>query len=217
MLAIPSTLRKMTSKRTARAVNSRGEGEHLRLEILDAAARLLATSTSRDAVTLRAIAREAGIAAPSIYPHFPSRDAVLDAVVERTFVELATFCEAALDSETTGLARLRAVCEAYIAFARRYPGQYRILFERSESNLSTPARVYEQGLGAFHLLERALEQAIAEEGLEKTPASDAQLIWIALHGLATLVPATPGFPWGDRAEIATRLLAALGYTSQNRL
>jgi Bacterial regulatory proteins, tetR family len=43
---------------------------------------------SAEAVTLRAVAREVGIAAPSIYAHFPDRDAVLMAVVVRIFDEL---------------------------------------------------------------------------------------------------------------------------------
>src|SRR6187402_1454924 len=102
----------MASSVRTRVVNRRGQGERLRDEILDAASRLLATSGSRDAVTLRAVAREAAIAAPSIYPHFPNRDAVLDAVVVRTFDQLAAFCSAAGAQVPPGAARLDAICLA---------------------------------------------------------------------------------------------------------
>jgi AcrR family transcriptional regulator len=53
----------------------------MRREILDAAIVLLGQAGTDDGVTLRAIARQAGIAAPSVYPHFSDRDAIIDAVL----------------------------------------------------------------------------------------------------------------------------------------
>lgn len=192
-------------------MNPRGQGGGLREEILDAAAGLLAASGARDGVTLRAIARQAGIAAPSIYPHFPSRDAILDAVVSRTFAQLGEAADVASAQAPSGSRRVAAICDAYIAFAREHPGEYRILFDRSPSNVATPAHPYPAGLDAFRLLEAAIEQTIRERGLTSDPTRDAQLIWMSLHGLATLLPATPGFPWADSDGTVRRLLSALGY------
>src|ERR687885_534264 len=54
-----------------RTANPRGAGTRLRDELLDAATRLL-DAGGRDAVlTLRGVAREAGGAAPRVYPHLP--------------------------------------------------------------------------------------------------------------------------------------------------
>ena len=55
---------------------------------------LIERAGSAEAVTLRAVAREVGIAAPSIYPHFADRDAIVTAVVARVFDELAAAIEA---------------------------------------------------------------------------------------------------------------------------
>jgi AcrR family transcriptional regulator len=49
-----------------RARNRRGEGSKLRADILAAATRLLEQTGSEEAVTLRAVARQVGISAPSI-------------------------------------------------------------------------------------------------------------------------------------------------------
>lgn len=196
---------------TKRTTNPRGRGAALREEILAAVTRLLAARSSGE-VTLRSIAREAGIAAPSIYPHFADRDAILDAVVARTFDELAGACSAAADGASSGTQRMHAVCDAYIAFARAHPGSYRILFERSAANLADTPRPYAAGIRAFDLLVDALCRMVADGTSTSTdPVADAQALWAALHGLVTLRPATPAFPWNTEAEIVVRLTTSLAH------
>ncbi|MFI6990478.1 TetR/AcrR family transcriptional regulator [Nonomuraea wenchangensis] len=81
--------------RKGRGRNRRGEGARLRADILTAATGLLDRGGER-ALTLRAVAREAGVTAPSIYLHFPGRPAILLAVVHAAFAELARRIEAAV-------------------------------------------------------------------------------------------------------------------------
>src|SRR5690349_10388245 len=68
--------------------NRRGQGARLRTDIVSAAAELLDEAGHEQAVTLRAVARRVGIAAPSIYAHFADRQAILLAVVQDAFAEL---------------------------------------------------------------------------------------------------------------------------------
>jgi len=195
------------SKRTT---NRRGEGRALRGEILDAAARLLADASAREAVTLRAIAREAGIAAPSIYRHFPHRDAILDAVVSGTFVELLQVCAAAEEGSPTGAGSVEAICHAYLGFAREHPGRYRVLFARSPADIASPPTTYLDGIAAFELLRRAVAGCDGHEtSTAQEVTRDAQCLLAALHGLATLVPATPAFPWIDVDTAIHHLVDAL--------
>ena len=179
-----------------RTVNPRGQGAALREEILEAAARLLAQSGSSGEITLRAIAREAGIAAPSIYPHFQDRNAIINAVISRAFSQLQAACADAARSSGSGADQLRSICDAYATFAHQRPGEYRILFERSALNLAEPAQPYPEGIAAFDLLEASVRQMVAEgSSTSQNPTRDAQTIWAGLHGLISLMPATPGFPW----------------------
>lgn len=199
-----------TGAAVKRVGNARGSGANLREEILAAAERLLAGSGSRQGVTLRAIAREAGIAAPSIYPHFRDRDAILDAVVARTFEALADTCRAAAMASLRGIDQVEAISLAYLAFARHNTGQYRVLFERSPANIATPPHQYPQGIEAFGLLVHALEDAAADGSTRDVdPTLDAQSLFAALHGVATLTPALRGFPWVDETVLVRNVLAKI--------
>ena len=167
---------------STRTINKWGEGQRLREEITQAARRLLGRATSRDAVTLRAIAREAGIAAPSIYKHFSNRDAVLDAVVSSTFDQLESVCENAFHQGVTGGERVRAISRAYVAFAVEHPSEYRILFERSAENRAANPRPYPAGIRAFGYLSDAMEQMTAEgTAASDDPVRAAEALWAALN------------------------------------
>ncbi|WP_159500706.1 TetR/AcrR family transcriptional regulator [Microbacterium sp. 18062] len=185
-----------------RVGNKRGFGGELRSEIIEAAERLLAERASSEAVTLRAIAREAGIAAPSIYPHFSDRDAILDAVVERGFERLAEIGAAAVGSAQAGVQAVRALSTAYVRFARDYPGQYRVLFERASSNIVSPPHPYREGIKAFDVLIETMRYTPAGRGSsDEDLIRDAQTLFATLHGIAVLRPSLPGFPWQDEGAL----------------
>src|SRR5580704_5301116 len=102
--------------------NARGQGSRLTEDIVAGALALIERTGSDEAVTLRAVAREVGIAAPSIYAHFPDRDAVLMAVIARIFDELTKAIEQGQKSAGQDPAgRLIAGCEAYVAFGLEHP------------------------------------------------------------------------------------------------
>src|ERR1700743_2641011 len=75
--------------------NARGQGNRLAEEIVRGALAIVERTGSDDAVTLRAVAREVGIAAPSIYAHFADREAIIMAAVVQIFDELADAVEQA--------------------------------------------------------------------------------------------------------------------------
>ena len=60
---------------------SRGQGNRLADDIVRGALAIIERTGSDEAVTLRAVAREVGIAAPSIYAHFADREAIIMAAV----------------------------------------------------------------------------------------------------------------------------------------
>lgn len=200
-----------------RKVNERGHGATLRREIIDAAGALLAETSMASGVTLRGIARRAGIAAPSVYLHFDDRDAVLEAVVSESFGALETCLRSASEAASSGAERVRALCRAYLDFAHRSPGRYRVLFERTGANLSSDSRTYPQGLSAFALLTSALTAAVTEgTSSSSDPIGDSATLWTALHGLATLPPSTPGFPWPPSTQMVDDLATGLAHLLPSR-
>lgn len=194
---------------TRRTVNKWGDGARLRDEIISAATRLIDHATSREAVTLRAIAREAGIATPSIYRHFADRDAVLDAVVSATYEKLNAACAEAFDQAGAGIDRVRTISHAYVAFAAEHRSEYRILFERGQANLDANPHPYPAGIQAFQHFIDAFTQMNDEGSANTDPVRDAQALWAALHGVVTLMPATPGFPWKPAPEIIDLIIDRL--------
>ena len=74
-------------RQRTRSRNQRGEGGRLRGEIIDSAVKILAGLEPDAPFSLRAVAKEAQIAPPSVYIQFADRDVLLLAVLERLFDE----------------------------------------------------------------------------------------------------------------------------------
>jgi AcrR family transcriptional regulator len=204
------------SSRT-RTRNRRGEGERLRGEIVAAAAELLEATGDEGAVTLRAVARRVGITAPSIYAHFDSREAILDAVVAEAFPALAGRLRAASEAEDDPVARLRAGCAAYLAFAAEQPQRYRVLFQRRPAPDAPKLQQAESiediaGAEAFGWLVEAIRDCVdAGRSVSSSPVDSAVQLWVALHGYATLRAAANDFPWPDADALLDALISRLAY------
>jgi len=202
--------------------NRRGEGLRLRQDIVQAAANILNAGGSAASVSLRDIARQVGISAPSIYTHFPDRDSIVLAVVQDTFVELKDRLETQMNRPgLEAVARLRAVCVAYLDFALEWPQRYQILFggvwNLAEAQKSSSVGAVVVGDEVFALMVEAIAQCVvAGQSSSTDPAADASALWVALHGLADLRVTAPLFPWPpDLVELLINRLALLNPTSES--
>lgn len=192
---------------TTRARNRRGEGAKLRADIVRAAAGLLDES-GEEAVTLRAVARAVGIAPPSIYAHFPDREAIVDAVVDEVFGDLTADLEAVRDPAADPVVQLLTGCGAYLDFARRQPGRYRLLFERRDPvERESESRYNEVRETSFKYLADAVQRCVDAGRSSSTDVfGDACAVWAALHGYALLSSNLPSFPWPSDASMRERIV-----------
>lgn len=199
----------------SRPRNRRGEGAKLRTDILDAAAALLDETGDEQAVTLRAVARKVGISAPSIYRHFADRQAILLALAQEAFAELADQLTEA--TGTDPVTRLRAVCAAYLDFAATQPQRYQLMLgglwngaEAVEQAAITDAELSALGQEALAVFVTALTDCVAAGGSTSSdPGDDAVALWLGLHGLAQQRAVSTRFPWP--ADIAERLIVPLAH------
>src|SRR5256885_9407045 len=113
----------------ARTRNPRGQGERLRDEILDTALRLLDELGDDQALSLRAVARAAGIAATSVYLHFADRDALVLAALRRSHDDLLAEADRAEVAAADPAAALRARVLVLGSWAGAHRGLYRVLHE----------------------------------------------------------------------------------------
>jgi AcrR family transcriptional regulator len=203
--------------------NARGQGARLTGDIVSGALALIDRTGSDEAVTLRAVAREIGIAAPSIYAHFPDREAIVAAVVGRIFDELTAAIAAGTNlAGDDPVDRLIAGCEAYVDFGLAQPARYGVLFSgpRMAAQDREPAAPVPPGPGAlpamagaqaFALLVDAIEACVtAGASASSDVVADATAVWVALHGTVSLRTSLSGrFPWPDRAGFVRGLVLTL--------
>ena len=115
------------SKRTRRR-NPRGQGEKLREELLDAASAIMTADGNAKGLSLSSVARAVGIAATSVYLHFPDIEQLKYALVDRGFAEMNRRRAAATAELTDPAAVVLARWRAYAGFAVDNPGVYRLMF-----------------------------------------------------------------------------------------
>lgn len=184
-----------SGSRSARARNPRGSGARLRGEIVAAAATLIARTGSDQAVTLRSVAREVGISAPSIYGHFSDRDAIVEAVVSESLEQLHLAVADAVSAHPDPVEGLYAGCSAYVEFGISEPARYRVLFGWSRPKGQSP-QSDTRGLAAFNTLVTNLDACVAAGRSASTDTFvDAVSIWTSLHGQVMLRADLPEFPW----------------------
>jgi AcrR family transcriptional regulator len=175
--------------------NQRGEGTRLKDELIDAAMRIL--DRSPDArLSLRMVAKEAGVAAPSVYRHFSDVSAMMAEIVRVCWAQMGAHLIKASEAipASEPLDSLKAKMSAFVLYAMERPSRYHLLFARSydpEHDIDGPLRP------AFRPVRETIEEIAATGG--KVPAEDpftaALLIISIAHGriaLAHLAPRRPG-------------------------
>jgi TetR/AcrR family transcriptional regulator len=108
--------------------------------ILDAALLRFGTR-GYDATSLDTLAAELGIRKQTILYWFASKEALLDAVVERGAIELAGVFEAALLSGEIGVDRIEAVMRAVFRYTARRPQLFGLLREVERLGATTSANL----------------------------------------------------------------------------
>ena len=164
----------------------KGEGDALRLEILDAAEQLFIEAGTTEAVTIRAIADRVGVTPPSIYLHFRDKEDLIYQVCLRNLEKLTSKMMAVL-GEGTVMERLARIGTAYMEFGLENPGSYRVLFlDEPPENLD-----YENdpGVGAYALLTSLLEEGKANGELRSDLDVEQAsfFLWASVHGATLLL------------------------------
>jgi AcrR family transcriptional regulator len=210
--------RASVERQTRRRPNPRGEGGRLREDIIAAAVRVIGEVGNVEAVSLRAVAREAGIDPMSVYRHFADKEDLVWAVLDAEFAELARALEATAAPFRDSHDRLRARCLGYVRFGQERPGEFLVLFG-TEGRPQPPDGDPEllPGWPVFAALLDDVERCLAPS---RTAPADKQaeaeakatLLWAALHGLTVLRLSKRGFPWPPIEALVDRLLGELELT-----
>src|SRR5215212_10853067 len=99
----------------------------LTAEITEVARRQLG-EVGAAALSLRAVARELGMASSALYRYFPSRDDLLTRLIIDGYDALGDAADAADDPSAPPAERWLGVCRAVRAWARAHPHEYALLY-----------------------------------------------------------------------------------------
>lgn len=172
--------------RTARGRRRSYHHGNLRAALVEAAVGLV-TRAGVEGLTLRGVARLAGVSSAAPYRHFADKRALLAAVAEEGFRRLASALHAAGGADDT-LGRFRARGRAYVIFATSHPSHFRVMFGRELADRSGYPGLQDAARAAFDALVEGMSEAqrvrVVAEG---DPRELGLTAWSAMHGLATLL------------------------------
>lgn len=189
-----------------RTTNPRGEGQQLRDEIVAAATALIEDLGEAETLSLRAVARAVGVAATSVYLHFADRDALVAAVIERSFARLMQSVAVEEDAARDPVDKLRARLMAHAHWAEKNFGLYKVL---SESTL-----LLRRDLPFFRRAAEGMTLAVQRcIDAGRATASDAELVALdlrtAVHGMVSIRLNHPHLDWPPLAAQLERFLVKL--------
>lgn len=169
----------------------------LRRALLEAARRIL-EAEGPSALSLRAVAREAGVSPAAPYHHFKDKAELLDAVAEQGW-EMLDRRMAEAQGEAEPRDKLNALGIAYVCFARDNPALYRVMYDAARDNEALPEEMVRENEDSPYCKVR---DTMIELGADPAAGTELELAttaaWCAAHGLAEMA----GFRQFDRLKEA---------------
>jgi AcrR family transcriptional regulator len=158
----------------------------LREELITASLELI-EAEGIGAVSLRRVAREAGVSPGAPYHHFADRSALLAAITVRGSGLLEQSLREARQDAPTAAAALGALIEAYVRFAAGNPAYIHLMLRPELSHPENHPEVQAAGEGAITLLTEVVQDCQAEGSAPPgDPATLTGLVWALAIGIVTL-------------------------------
>jgi len=179
---------KQAVRRTRAAAESPYHHGALREALLQAAERVL----ERDGLpglTLRAVAREAGVSHAAPTHHFGDLAGLLS---ELAAIGFRQFSQAMIAANASGTVQEKglASAKAYVAFAQAHPGMYGLMFRTERLDMSRPS-LHQAASAAFAGLARGVgasrQEHIEAEALSLEQAGAIARAWSMIHGFTMLL------------------------------
>lgn len=138
----------------------------------------LAAEQNPSEITTTAIAKHMGVTQGALFKHFPTKDAILQAVMEFVANRLLTRVDNAATTAPTPAAAIEAIFMAHIEFVVENPGVPRMMFgELQHAKLTAPKRMAQTLIRRYgERLQNIIEEGKAAGELSASLDSDAAAI-----------------------------------------
>ncbi len=178
----------MVSKTGGGTPTRQARREHKRARVLGVA-RTLLCSVGYEDLSLRAVARGAGVSPAGMYELFESKEALLDAMGAASSAAMSRSLRAAARGAASPPQRVVSVGLAYVRFARRSKDDFLSLFTRSRS----PRRSLAEDVppdSPYAIMRHAVaglfDPAILKKADPRTLEGFTYGFWSLVHGMAML-------------------------------
>jgi AcrR family transcriptional regulator len=153
---------------------------------LVAAGRRILEAEGPTALSLRAVAREAGVSPAAPYHHFKDKSELLDAVADEGWRELGDAMAKGRGANADSKLALSEIGVAYVCFARKNPALYRLMYHAACNRAMMPDKAKGEDSGYDQVRE-----ALIAAGADPSDEGELQLIqiaaWCSAHGVAEMV------------------------------
>lgn len=182
---LPVKRHRVKAKR--RRAQPQAAGGTLRGTLVNAAVALIA-GKGPQGFSLREVARRARVSEAAPYWHFTDREALLAAVAEQGFLEMAKEMMEIRSRVAAPLERFRALGIGYVRFALAHPSYLRVMFGSEVPDKAVHPGLKEAGERTFALLVQAITECQASGQVRSGPPEElAVAAWSIVHGLAALL------------------------------
>ena len=158
----------------------------LRVRVLEASEQLIAEA-GLAGLSMREVARRAGVSHQAPYHYFADKAAIVAALVGRGFAVLGDRLAEAAAGRGGIRERLEQVGRAYVLFALDEPVYFRLMFRPELTDLKRFPEVEAEGERTFGVLQGLVAELAGEGAGEEEREALTSLHWSLVHGLATLL------------------------------
>lgn len=139
------------------------------------------------ALSLRKLARRAGVSHNAPYMHFADKEALLAAVAEEGFRALTADVDAAVTAAGEAWeARLQAAAWAYVHFCLTHPGHVQVMFRFFEPEQHPD--LFAASTASFAQLRQLVAEGQTAQQVKAGDSSEAAgLLWSLLHGVSLIL------------------------------
>jgi AcrR family transcriptional regulator len=161
----------------------------LRDALLEAAERVLERD-GLSGLTLRAVAREAGVSHAAPTHHFGDLTGLVSELAAIGFRQFNAAMTVAGAAGTSSKEKAMAPAKAYVAYAQAHPGMYGLMFRAERLDMTRPS-LHEAASASFAGLAGAIgasrHEQIHEEALSLEQAAAIARAWSLVHGFTMLL------------------------------
>jgi AcrR family transcriptional regulator len=162
------------------------ERDDVRAEILKASVALM-NEGGLGALSMREVARRAGVSHQAPYHYFADREAILAELAGEGFDQLYDYMVSAIGMARDKVAKMRAIGGAYIRFAFNHPEVFKLMFRCEMCDLSRHPQAKAKADRCFDVVVEVVGSGASSANKADPDHTPVIAAWAMSHGLATLL------------------------------